>query len=376
MVDESRRKLLKGLAGLIGAAILGTSIFKYGINNSSHQNFLNNLNSPYQNFSNNSNENNNLYQNFPSNLNNLQYIFWNVPWGPDNGTYKKLDPYFQSNSPITEGVIVAFDNNYNHSLDQILHLYKNNINKKPIYINLFVTANANTNRDALTDLSPYDGNIKNFLKYLSNNTNGGENIVIGFSELDKAPIEQLAYYYSLMKQYLPNAKLFYYVDMGNSTRIEDLYRYLLNEYHIKLDMIGLEVYGTYNYNNGNISMSDNYSEGTISMTELMINPIMKYKQFADQNNIKFFIGELGFRDGDLKGYKDSSGTGYWNSPSEQGYQATIEYYENIIKQLHEMGIDIIGIYNWNGYNGDPFGLWNNPYVNNLINYMINNSNNE
>jgi hypothetical protein len=40
-------------------------------------------------------------------------------------------------------------------------------------------------------------------------------------------------------------------------------------------------------------------------------------------------------------------------PSKEGYQATIRYYENIINQLHKMGIDTIGIYNWNGY-GDPF----------------------
>jgi hypothetical protein len=347
MIDKSRRKVLVGLAALIGAAALGTLAFKYETNNSSNQKLSNNLN------------NNTSYQNFPNNLNNLQYIFWNVPWGPGNGTYKKLDPYFQSNSPITEGVIVTFNDNYNYSLDQILYLYENNINKKPIYINLFVT----TDRDNITNLSQYDQNIKEFLEYLSNITNGGENIIIGFSEIDEAPIEQLAYYYSLMKQYLPNAKLFYYVDMGNSQRIVELYNYLLNNYGIKLDMVGLEVYGTYIYNNGNISMS-----------EYMINTIMQYKQFADENNIKFFIGELGFRDGDLEGYIDSGGIGYWNGPSEQGYQATIRYYEDIINQLHEMGINIIGIYNWNGSNGDPFGLWNNPYVNKLINYMINNSN--
>ena len=336
MVDKSRRKFLEGVAALIGAAVLGTLAYKYETNNSS-------------------------YQNYSNNLNNLQYIFWDIPWGPGNGTYKKLDPYFQSNSPITEGVIVAFDNNYKHSLDQILYLYENNINKKPIYINLFVTAT--TNRDNLTDLSPYDQNIKEFLKYLSNITNGGENIIIGFSEIDKAPIEQLAYYYSLMKKYLPNSNLFYYVDMGNSTRIVELYNYLLNSYGIKLNMVGLELYGTYNYNGGNISMSED-----------MISAIMQYKQFADKNNIKFFIGELGFRNGDLEGYIDSGGLGYWNGPSEQRYQATIKYYENIINQLHEMDINTIGIYNWNGSNGDPFGLWNNPYINNLINYMINNSN--
>jgi hypothetical protein len=347
MVDKSRRRFLEGLIGLFGTAVLGTLIFKYGINNNSHQNF-------------------------PNNSNNLQYIFWNVPWGPGNGTYKLLDPYFQSNSPITEGIIVAFDNNYNRSLDQILHLYENNINQKPIYINLFVTAN--TNRDTITDLSPYDQNIKEFLKYLSNITNGGENIIIGFSEIDQAPIEQLAYYYSLMKEYLPNSKLFYYADMGNSERIVELYNYLLNNYGIKLDMVGLEVYGPYECNNNN-NNGNNYCNEGISMKECVISTILQYKQFADSKNITFFIGELGFRDGDLEGYIDSGGTGYWNGPSEQGYQATIEYYEDIINQLHKMGINIIGIYNWNGYNGDPFGLWNNPYVNNLINYMINNSNN-
>ena len=327
------KKGLIGL-GLVGTAVLGTLIFKYGINNSS-------------------------YQNFSNNLNNLQYIFWDVPWGPGNGSYKLLNPYFQSNFPITEGIIVTFNNNYKHSLDQILYLYENNKNKKPIYINLFVT----TDRDNITNLSQYGQNIKEFLKYLSNITNGGENIIIGFSEIDKAPIEQLAYYYSLMKQDLSKSELFYYVDMGNSTRIVELYNYLLNNYGIKLDMIGLEVYGNYTYNNGNISMS-----------EYMKSIIMQYKQFADNNNIKFFIGELGFRNGDLEGYIDSGGLGYWNGPSEEGYQATIKYYEDIINQLHKIGINIIGMYDWNGSNGDPFGLWNNPYINNLINYMINNSN--
>jgi len=114
------------------------------------------------------------------------------------------------------------------------------------------------------------------LKYLSNITNGGENIVVGFSEIDEAPIEQLAYYYSLMKEYLPKVKLFYYLDMGNSERIIKLYNYLLNNYGIKLNIIGLELYGNYIYNHGNISMSE----------------------YADENNIKFFIGELGFRNGD------------------------------------------------------------------------------
>jgi hypothetical protein len=167
-----------------------------------------------------------------------------------------------------------------------------------------------------------------------------------------------------MKQYLPNSKLFYYVDMGNSEIIEDLYNCLLNNYGIKLDMVGLEVYGTYKLKNN----------GKISMSESMISAIMQYKQFADQNNIKFFIGELGFRDGDVEGYIDSVGTGYWDGPSKEGYKDTIKYYEDIINQLHGMGIKIIGIYDWNGKN--PFGLWNNPYINNLINYMINNSNNE
>jgi len=334
MIYISRRDFLKWLIGLAGTAFLGTLIFKYGINNSS-------------------------YQNFSNTLNNQQYIFWNVPWGPNNETYKLLNPYFQSNSPITEGVIITFDNNYNHSLDQILYLYENNKNNKQIYINLFVT----TNRDNITNLSNYGQNITEFLKYLSNITNNGENIVIGFSEIDEVPIEQMAYYYSLMKKYLPNSKLFYYVDMGNSNRIMELYNYLLNNYGIKLDMVGLELYGNYIYNNGNISMS-----------EYMKSIIKQYKQFSDKNNTTFFIGELGFRDGDLQGYIDSGGLGYWDGPSEEGYQATIKYYINIIDQLHNMGINIIGIYNWNGYNGDPFGLWNNPYSNNLINYMISNSN--
>jgi hypothetical protein len=356
MVNISRRDFLKGLTGLLGATILGTLIFQYGINKSSYQDFQNNRSNNYSTEISNLDLHNSSF----NNLGNRQYyIFWNVPWGPNNGTYKLLDKYFQTNSTITEGVIITFYNNYNHPLEQILYLYENNKNNKPIYVNLFVT----TDRNSITDLSQYDQDIRGFLKYLSNITNGGKNIVIGFSEINAVPIEQLAYYYSLMKKYLPEAKLFYYVDMGNSKRIVELHNYLLNNYGIRPDMFGLEVYGDYIYNDGNISMSE-YMKGII----------IKYKQFADKNNVKFFMGELGFRNGDLKGYISSGGLGYWNGPSEEGYRATIKYYKNIINQLRDMGIEIIGIYNWNGYNGDPFGLWNNPYVNDLIEYMINNSN--
>jgi hypothetical protein len=70
--------------------------------------------------------------------------------------------------------------------------------------------------------------------------------------------------------------------MGNSKRIVELYNHLFNNYEIKLNMVGLEVYGNYIYNNGNISMS-----------QYMKSIIMQYKQLADKNNIKFFIGELG-----------------------------------------------------------------------------------
>jgi hypothetical protein len=73
MIYISRRDFLKWLIGLAGTAVLGTLIFKYGINNIS-------------------------YQIFSNNLNNSQYIFWNVPWRFNNGTYKLLNQYFQSNS--------------------------------------------------------------------------------------------------------------------------------------------------------------------------------------------------------------------------------------------------------------------------------------
>jgi len=343
MINISRRDFLKGLAGLVGAIILGTLIFQY--------NKLNDYSIEISNLD--------LHNSSFNNLSNQQYyIFWNVPWGPNDGTYRLLDQHFQTNSYITEGVIITFNNNYGHSLDQILHFYENNKNNKPIYVNLFVT----TDRNSIIDLLQYDQNIREFLKYLSNITNGGKNIIIGFSEINAVPIEQLSYYYYLMKIYLPESKLFYYVDMENSKRIIELYNYLLNNYGIKLDMIGLELYGDYIHNNGNISMS-----------EYMKSIIMQYKQFADKNNIKFFVGELGFRNGDLEGYISSWSLRYWNGPSEEGYQATIKYYKNIINQLRDMGIEIIGIYNWNGYNGDPFGLWNNPYVSDLIEYIINNS---
>jgi hypothetical protein len=191
-------------------------------------------------------------------------------------------------------------------------------------------------------------------------TNGGEKLVVGVSEMND--LNNYGYYevYSLIKQILPNAKLFYYTDLGQSvSSVESVFQYLQSN-GITLNYIGYDVYPypSYNYANGVVSIPSNY-----------VNQILDLENFANQQGVSFFIGEIGFRDGDVQGYNNPASTTYIDFNSPAGYQDTINYYEDVISQLNSMGINFIGIWNYNGWNGDPFGLWNNPYFNQLLEFV-------
>jgi hypothetical protein len=141
--------------------------------------------------------------------------------------------------------------------------------------------------------------------------------------------------------------------------VESVFQYLQSN-GITLNYIGYDVYPypSYNYANGVVCIPNNY-----------VNQILDLENFANQQGISFFIGEIGFRDGDIKGYINPASTTYIDFNSTIGYQDTINYYEDVISQLNSMAINLIGIWNYNGWNGDPFGLWDNPYFNQLLEFV-------
>jgi hypothetical protein len=228
-----------------------------------------------------------------------------------------------------------------------------------LFINFFLTTDHW--RGYLTSVTPAQMLLLNYtLHKIAAVTNGGEKLVVGISEMND--LNNYGYYevYSLIKQILPNAKLFYYTDLGQSvSSVENVFQYLQSN-GITLNYIGYDVYPypSYNYANGVVSIPSNY-----------VNQISDLENFANQQGVSFFIGEIGFRDGDVQGYNNPASTTYIDFNSPAGYQDTINYYEDVISQLNSMGIHFIGIWNYNGWNGDPFGLWNNPYFNQLLEFV-------
>ena len=303
-----------------------------------------------------------------------QLLFWLVPWGPSNGTYENLMPYLHN---LVVGIVFPFNTynlgNGNVSLQQALN-YGNNkywvseqLSKLDtlynssdlLFINFFLTTDHW--RGYLTSVTPAQMVLLEYtLHKIAAVTNGGQKLVVGISEMNN--LDNYGYYqvYSLIKQILPNAKLFYYTDLGQSvSSVENVFQYLKSN-GITLNYIGYDVfpYPYYNYVNGKISVPNNY-----------INQILDLKNFANQQGVSFFIGEIGFRDGDVQGYNNPTSTTYIDFNSPAGYQDTINYYEDVISQLSSMGINLIGIWNYNGWNGDPFGLWNNPYFDQLLEFV-------
>jgi hypothetical protein len=301
-------------------------------------------------------------------------LFWLVPWGPSNGTYENLLPYLQN---LVVGIVFPFNTynlgNENVSLQQALNYGNNEYwiseqlskldtlynSSNLLFINFFLTTD--NWRGYLTSVTHAQMLLLNYTLYkIANVTNGGEKLVVGVSEMND--LSNYGYYevYSLIKQILPNAKLFYYTDLGQSvSSVESVFEYLQSN-GITLNYIGYEVYPypSYSYVNGIISIPNNY-----------VNQISDLENFANQQGVSFFIGEIGFRDGDIEGYINPASTTYIDFNSTIGYQDTINYYEDVISQLNSMGINFIGIWNYNGWNGDPFGLWNNPYFNQLLEFV-------
>jgi len=303
-----------------------------------------------------------------------QLLFWLVPWGPSNGTYENLMPYLHN---LVVGIVFPFNTynlgNENVSLQQALNYGNNGYwiseqlskldtlynSSNLLFINFFLTTDHW--RGYLTSVTPAQMLLLNYtLHKIAAVTNGGEKLVVGISEMND--LNNYGYYevYSLIKQILPNAKLFYYTDLGQSvSSVENVFQYLQSN-GITLNYIGYDVYPypSYNYANGVVSIPSNY-----------VNQISDLENFANQQGVSFFIGEIGFRDGDVQGYNNPASTTYIDFNSPAGYQDTINYYEDVISQLNSMGIHFIGIWNYNGWNGDPFGLWNNPYFNQLLEFV-------
>ena len=301
-------------------------------------------------------------------------LFWLVPWDPSNGTFENLLPYLHK---LLVGIVFPFNTynlgNGNVSLQQALNYGNNGYwvseqlskldtlynSSNLLLINFFLTTD--NWRGYLTSVTPAQMLLLNYtLHKIAAVTNGGQKLVVGISEMDN--LTNYGYYevYSAIQQILPNAKLFYYADLDQSvSSVESVFQYLQSN-GITLNYIGYDVYPypSYNYANGAVCILSNY-----------VNQISDLENFANQQGISFFIGEIGFRDGDVQGYNNPASNTYIDFNSPKRYQDTINYYEDVISQLNSKGINFIGIWNYNGWNGDPFGLWNNPYLNQLLEFV-------
>jgi hypothetical protein len=125
-------------------------------------------------------------------------------------------------------------------------------------------------------------------------TNGGEKLIVGISEMND--LSYYGYYqvYSLIRQDLPNAQLFYYTDLSQSVgSVESVFTFLRSN-GITLNYLGYDVYPypSYDYFNGHIQVPCNY-----------VSQISELQSFARQNGVSFFIGEVGLRNGDVMGYQ-------------------------------------------------------------------------
>jgi Predicted solute binding protein len=300
-------------------------------------------------------------------------LLWLVPWGPSNGTYTNLLPYLPR---VMVGVVFAFHTDglgngatlqealaYNGNgywiSEQLSKLQAVYNSSSVVFVNFFLTTS--TWRGYLTSVTQPQLLLLNYtLMQIASITNGGERLVVGVSEMND--LDDYGYYqvYSLIRQDLPHAQLFYYTDLGQSvSSIESVFTYLRSN-GITLNYLGYDVYPypSYDYFNGQVQIPGNF-----------VSQISALQSFAQQNGVNFFIGEVGFRDGDVLGYENPSATAYIDFNAPVGYQDTINYYEDVISQLSSMGVTIIGIWNYNGWNGDPFGVWYNPYFDQLLEFV-------
>ncbi len=203
--------------------------------------------------------------------------------------------------------------------------------------------------------------VRYVAEQISNITDRGGNIVVGLSEMNSLDLQDFYQVYSILHQYLPNAELMYYTDLGQpADSIKEVFSYLKNS-GIVLKYIGYDIYPhpSYSYQGGKVAVPSNRR------------PNYGSKSFAEMQDINFFIGEVGFRSGDVDGWQYPYSTKYINFNNSTGYISTITYYEQVINQLHSLGIDLIGIWNFDGSYGDPFGLWNNPHVANFLKFIGN-----
>jgi len=300
-------------------------------------------------------------------------LLWLVPWGPSNGTYTNLLPYLPK---VTIGVVFAFHteglgngatlqealayngNGYwiSEQLSKLRAVYSSS---SVVFVNFFLTTD--TWRGYLTSVTQPQLLLLNYtLMQIASLTNGGEKLIVGISEMND--LSYYGYYqvYSLIRQDLPNAQLFYYTDLGQSVgSVESVFTYLRSN-GITLNYLGYDVYPypSYDYFNGHIQIPSNY-----------VSQISELQSFARQNGVSFFIGEVGLRNGDVMGYQKPYAMNYIDFSAPAGYQVTINYYEDVISQLSPMGINIIGIWDYDGWNGDPFGIWNNPYFDQLLEFV-------
>ncbi|MCY0891886.1 MAG: hypothetical protein OWQ51_13140 [Pyrobaculum arsenaticum] len=298
-------------------------------------------------------------------------LLWLVPWDPDNGTYEGLFPHL---GRVAVGVVFAFDTwglgNKTVSLQEALGYGQNgrwlaaqlakleaaySRSNGSVYVSFFLSTTPW--RYYIAEVTPAQLALLNHtLAKIAEATGGGRRLVVGTSEMGR--LSRVGYYqiYALMRRALPHARLFYCADFNQDAEaVAEIYNYLA-EKGVKLDYLCHHVYPwpAYDYN------------GSVAIPARYVEEILKLRKFAEERGAGYFIGEVGFRNGDVEGYLYPPLVEYRRFDPAAGYQATIKYYKDVVGQLAGLGISLVGIWNYDGWWGDPFGLWHNPHLSQLL----------
>ncbi|MGC8584419.1 MAG: hypothetical protein ACP5MH_11950, partial [Thermoproteus sp.] len=195
---------------------------------------------------------------------------------------------------------------------------------------------------------------------LAQYTGGGYGLVVGVSEMSRLNLDGYLEIYSIFKSRLPNAEYMYYASLDQDpSSVAQIHDYL-QSHGIKLKYLGYSLYPYPSYD---------YSGGSISIPATTMQTLTQLKNLAEARGSVFFIGEVGFRNGDLEGWLyPYDYSGYRRFAWAEGYAATVRYYVEAIRQARAL-TGIIGIWNLDG-KGDLFGLWTNPYISALYTNLV------
>ena len=258
-------------------------------------------------------------------------ILWIVPWG--------LREYTQDVPKWAyPGIVFAYDYDHDITKNFLLHWFDTSLEtlvkylaeNRTVFVMLFCEKYYPTWkwRGEIPDIKLSEAIITR----LSEVTEGGKNVYIGFSELracisNATCLDKLIKTYEEIKTRLPLAKLFYYGSGDES--VGNIYKLYMGA---GLDLVGYNIW-SYEIRNNKL----------IPSLGLVIKlKVLKWLVGAE----RLLVGEIGFRRDDSKGYVNP-----WDwkrTYGEREEEADARYYSQALTYLvREVRPSYIGIWSWN-----------------------------